>query len=156
MHIFVPPTSKPPRRLPSASTLLNCLAGLVVLGCLGTIGVLAVFSNGSCGGPAVTTWRRIPAVENALRQYSIDNGYPGQFEGLAVLIDPPGGEKPYLDSGLTDGWGRPLAYIAPETLEILTLGRSRNRFIVYSAGEDGIYGSDDDILRTKLRIPTRS
>lgn len=97
--------------------------------------------HGCCTPKNKTTRLKLKSVENALWQYSIDHGYPSHFEGLGVLVEPPGGEKPYLRRMPRDAWSRPIAYIGPDVARL----RGEGPFIVLSAGADGRFGTEDDI-----------
>jgi type II secretion system protein G len=133
----------------------SLLGGLVVLGVLLLGGTLYLrFGTFYCVIPkGHTTRSKLKSVENALRQYSIDNGYPTQGQGLAVLVDPPGGEKPYLEAFPRDAWNRPIVYVAPDTLKERECrsGKDLPPFIVFSKGEDGKEGTEDDITSKRRR-----
>jgi len=80
-----------------------------------------------------------------LEVFKADAGrYPTTAEGLAALVQAPGGIKgwvgPYLRPGKvpTDPWSTPYAYTATPT-----------GFVVTSAGPDGKAGTGDDVSAKK-------
>lgn len=118
--------------------LLSVLVGLV-----GSV-VLVAQSQNYKGAMRGTTRLKLKSVEQALRQYNIDNDYPTQAQGLAVLNSPPGGERPYFKDWPKDAWNNDIMYYNPPL-------RGDGPFEVKSAGPDGQFGTDDDIYPDKKR-----
>ncbi|MGK0360186.1 MAG: type II secretion system protein G, partial [Bradymonadia bacterium] len=100
----------------------------VLLGMVGCVALVAM-SNGLSNARGYTTRLKLKSVENALRQYSIDNGYPTQAQGLAALVSPPGGEEPYLKDEPRDAWNRPLAYFSGELWRFGAFGTTSPPFL---------------------------
>lgn len=101
---------------------------------------------------------RIANIEAALDSFHFDIGrYPAMHEGLRALIECPAhipAEKwhgPYLFSVGNelprDVWGRRIHYIYPSVAE---QNGHRAAYDLISAGEDGIFGSQDDITNHAL------
>lgn len=122
-------------------TLLEIMIVVAILGLLASVIVVAVMNQFE-NAKVKTTRLKLKSVENALRQYSIDNGYPSQNEGLGVLTNPPGGEKPYLKEKPKDAWNNDVLYFNPAR-------KGKNPFEVVSKGADGKEGTEDDIYANK-------
>lgn len=134
------------RRAQAGFTLAEILVVLVILGLLA--GLVFTRVAGQTERARVQTARmQIAALEEAIRRFESDNGfYPENEQGLEALVEKPSvGREPknyaeggYLDRALPlDPWGGPFKYLAPGV---------RNRdFDVWSAGPDGVDGTDDDI-----------
>lgn len=118
-------------------TLLEIMIVVAILGLLASVIVVAVMNQFE-NAKVKTTRLKLKSVENALRQYSIDNGYPSQAEGLKVLVNPPGGEKPYLETEPKDAWNNDILYFNPAR-------KGKAPFEVVSKGADGRDGTEDDI-----------
>lgn len=74
-------------------------------------------------------------VRQALDLYRMDHGrYPGDEEGLALLVNPGGGKLPYLKELPPDPWGTPYRYRLAD-----------DGPIVDSAGPDRRHGTADDL-----------
>lgn len=88
----------------------------------------------------------------ALELYKIDNGvYPTTEQGLEALIAgpeaapvPESWKGPYIQEkkGILDPWRRPYKYACPGE-------DSRHSYDLFSAGSDGIEGTEDDIVNRR-------
>jgi general secretion pathway protein G len=88
----------------------------------------------------------------ALDLFELDNGlYPTGEQGLQALSTQPTSQPlavnwkgPYLFKTRipSDPWGKPYIYKCPGT-------RNPDSFDLYSAGPNGIYGDDDDVILTR-------
>ena len=114
--------------------------------------IIALFALVSIKGGHITyihdvVFVYVKTLKNAVERYTLDVGQPPTTEqGLQALIAMPpdlpnpnvwGG--PYIcpDASLLDPWGNEYRYASP--------GRDGRPFDVWSAGRDGIDGTDDDI-----------
>lgn len=131
------------RQRQKGMTLLEIMIVVAILGLLASVIVVAVM-NQFDNAKVNTTRLKLKSIENALRQYSIDNGYPSQNEGLKVLLNPPGGEKPYLEEQPKDPWNNDILYFNPAR-------KGGGAFEVLSKGPDGKEGTEDDIYAKKKR-----
>ncbi|MCH7589447.1 type II secretion system major pseudopilin GspG [PVC group bacterium] len=85
-------------------------------------------------------------IATALKLYELDNGaFPSTSEGLSALLSKTASASnwhgPYLETDITDPWGRPYHYKSP--------GDHRKDYDLYSIGKDGIEESDDDVRNWK-------
>ncbi|MCH7504040.1 type II secretion system major pseudopilin GspG [PVC group bacterium] len=85
-------------------------------------------------------------IATALKLYELDNGaFPSTSEGLSALLSKTASASnwhgPYLETDITDPWGRPYQYKSP--------GDHRKDYDLYSIGKDGIEESDDDVRNWK-------
>jgi general secretion pathway protein G len=86
----------------------------------------------------------------ALKLYYLDNGrYPTTAQGLAALESSPASAPapanwsgPYLETIPEDPWGNPYKYKCPGD-------SNKTGYDLYSAGSDGLDGTDDDIKNWK-------
>ena len=113
--------------------IIGILAGSVVVGLVGRSKQAHITrANADLQG----------ALGLALDLFEQDMGrYPTAAEGLAALTTNLGGNwgGPYLKGGLKpDPWGNAYAYQRDPDDE--------NHYVVKSAGPDGAFGSDDDIV----------
>ena len=84
-------------------------------------------------------------ISVALDLYELDNGsYPSSDQGLKALMAKPGSTPvptnwngPYLKKRPIDPWGNEYKYACP--------GTHNNDYDLYSAGPEGVEGSEDDI-----------
>ena len=84
-------------------------------------------------------------ISVALDLYELDNGsYPSSDQGLKALMAKPGSTPvptnwngPYLKKRPIDPWGNEYKYACP--------GTHSNDYDLYSAGPEGVEGSEDDI-----------
>jgi len=86
------------------------------------------------------------SIALALKLYKLDNGkFPSTEQGLAALVSKPTSNpvpknwrEPYLDKVPVDPWGNPYKYKSPGV-------HKPSHFDLFSAGSDGVEGTDDDI-----------
>ncbi len=84
-------------------------------------------------------------ISVALDLYELDNGsYPSSDQGLKALMAKPSSSPvptnwngPYLKKRPIDPWGNEYKYACP--------GTHNNDYDLYSAGPEGVEGSEDDI-----------
>ena len=84
-------------------------------------------------------------ISVALDLYELDNGsYPSSDQGLQALMAKPSSSPvptnwngPYLKKRPIDPWGNEYKYACP--------GTHNNDYDLYSAGPEGVEGSEDDI-----------
>ena len=108
------------KRNPQAGfTLIELLVVLVILGLLGGLVGPRLFSNVD-KAKADTTKNQIENLGAALDMYRLEVGrYPSSSEGLAALVDNPGGVErwngPYLRKKVIpkDGWEQEYVYRSP-------------------------------------------
>ena len=113
--------------------LIALLAGVVVTNFTG------IFSGGQQQTAKIFVDSSLDAP---LLKYRIDTGnYPSTAEGLKALLTPPGNKAakwkgPYVDNVPNDPWGNPYRYRFPGS-------KNRNKYDLYSLGEDGTESADD-------------
>jgi hypothetical protein len=117
--------------------------------------VLLPLLSVSSGGREAKTVIIAEGICKALRWYCLDLGrFPEETRWLGQLISPPrlpgapvSRREPYFDLGgadeLSDAWGRPFRYRVVH-------GRDVTACEVSSAGSDGRFGTQDDILLAVL------
>lgn len=145
-----PNPSKSPSRgdKEAGITLLEILVVLLIIALLAALVAPNVMRYlGQSRGQVAEA--QMASIATALELYYIDIGrYPGEEEGLTVLVeapeDNPMWQGPYFreQSGLTDPWGRPYLYALAQTgdrFTIRTLG---------SDGEEGGEGENADLSRS--------
>jgi len=85
--------------------------------------------------------QQIQAFQLQLELYELDTGeFPSTHQGLDALVNNPGVEGwdgPYLRHIPKDPWGNDYVYTKEATHNV--------DFDVYSLGEDGVEGTEDDI-----------
>jgi general secretion pathway protein G len=132
-------------------TLVEILVVITIIGLImGLVGprVLNYLSESKVKAAAI----QIQSLESALDLYYLDLGrYPSTGEGLAALVQRPGGGEgwngPYLKNNTVpaDPWGRPYKYRSPSehgAYEIVSLG---------SQGQEGGSGTAANIKSWELR-----
>ena len=118
-------------------TLLEIMIVVAILGLLASVIVVAVMNQFETAKIKATRLK-LKSVEQALYQYSIDNGFPSQSDGLRILMNPPRGEGPYLKDEPKDAWNKDVLYFNPAR-------EGSAPFEVVSKGPDGKEGTKDDI-----------
>ena len=139
--MFAPSRRQPARPREQGFTLIELLVVLAILGLLAAIATPQVLSY---LGKAKTDTARVEInnIATALDLNLIDIGrYPTQQEGLAALVENPGGipawRGPYLKTRTApvDPWGRPYQYRVPG---------QRGPFEIYTLGADNAPGGSGD------------
>ena len=132
-----------PRRA-AGFTLMELLVVLAILGLLMSL-VGPQVLNQLGGAKTKTALIQIRDLEQALEMYKLDVGrYPSTTEGLAALVQKPGGTTgwngPYLKGNVPqDPWNRDYVYKYPGDrgeIDIFTLGQN---------GAPGGEGEDADV-----------
>jgi len=131
-------------------TMVELMAVLIILGLLAGV-VVRSFVGQVDEAKRKTTKASLKLLHNAINEYHMNTGrWPGEDEGLFVLVEPPtdGSAWPaggYLDTTEIppDGWGNEFIYeLYPE---------SGKPFVIKSLGADaqeGGEGYDADLLST--------
>ncbi len=129
----------------SGFTLVEMLLVVGIIAVL--LGAVLMRTSGFQDSARITaTEQRINTVVAALQAYEATNrALPSQEQGLRALVERPSGRPPaprwrqLLEEGdIKDAWGNELQYAVP--------ARSGGHYFeVYSAGADGVAGTDDDI-----------
>ena len=118
-------------------TLIEILVVVAIIGMLGAVAVPAYMSH--MKEARISTAREIiKNVEEALSMYSLKHGgkYP---DSLDVLTQSKDDEDPLLKGDYVDPWGNELKYEK----------RGRKTPLITSAGEDGEFGTSDDLTNEK-------
>lgn len=125
-------------------TLLEIMVVIVILGLLASLTIPSLMGNKEKADRQKAA-SDIVALENALDMYRLDNGrYPGQEQGLSALVTQPVvaplarnyPEDGYIRRLPQDPWGQEYHLRNPGL---------HGKIDVFSAGPDGIAGTDDDI-----------
>lgn len=138
------------QRVRGGFTMVELMAVLIILGLLAGV-VVRSFVSQVDKAKVTSTRASLKLLHNAINEYHMNTGrWPGEDEGLYVLVDPPtdGTNWPvggYLDTTdiPPDGWGNEFIYeLYPE---------SGKAFVIKSLGADaqeGGEGYDADLLST--------
>jgi general secretion pathway protein G len=132
-------------------TLVEILVVITIIGLImGLVGPRVLNYLGESKAKAAAI--QIQSFGSALDLFYLDNGrYPSTAEGLAALVQRPGGavgwNGPYLKNNTvpTDPWGRPYKYRSPGehgAYEIVSLG---------AQGQEGGSGAAANIRSWELR-----
>ena len=119
-------------------TLVEIMVVLVIIGLvMGMVGV-QVFGRLSRAQDQVAD-SQIRKFTEALELYRLSfRQYPSSSEGLQALVNPRGGEEPFMKEIPKDPWGNDYSYVSPGQ-------HNRNSFDLCSNGRDGVAGTSDDI-----------
>lgn len=109
-------------------SLLELTLVILIIGVL--MGVAAVaFGPALLRGKTTATKASMTTLQRAITEYQgVNNQYPAGLVSLAPN---------FVQQVPDDGWGNPFYYAAP--------GQAGRPFDLISAGEDGAYGTPDDI-----------
>jgi general secretion pathway protein G len=119
-------------------TLIELIVVVMIIGLLAGL-VVPQFMKQSERAEAKTAKAQIELFGTALDTFRLDVGrYPTSQEGLAALMQKPGGadrwDGPYLKKDLPpDPWGKPYIYKSPG---------DHGAYDIISYGADGIAGGD--------------
>jgi len=134
----------------SGFTMVELMAVLIILGLLAAV-VVQNFVGTTDKGRRITTKANLKVLASAVNQFRMDTGrWPGEDEGLYILIEPPTDATNWQPGGYldttdipTDGWGNEFIYeLYPE---------SDKPFVIKSLGADsqeGGEGYDADLYST--------
>jgi general secretion pathway protein G len=125
-------------------TLLEIMLVVVIMGILMTVAVVKLGGKTKQAQIAATQ-ADIKAFSQALGMLEMDCGsYPSTEQGLQALVAQPPNctnwKGPYIESGKIkdDPWGHKYIYKCPGE-------KLPHSFDLYSAGPDGVEGTEDDI-----------
>lgn len=109
-------------------SLLELTLVILIIGVL--MGVAAVaFGPALLRGKTTATKASMTTLKRAITEYQgVNNQYPSTLDVLAPS---------FVEEVPADGWDNPFYYAAP--------GQAGRAFDLISAGEDGAYGTPDDI-----------
>ena len=128
----------------SGFTLLEIMVVIVILGVLASMVVPNLMGNKDKADRQKVV-SDVIALENSLDMYKLDNGrYPSTEQGLDALITKPT-EEPEPRSYPEDGYIKRLPEDPWGNEYILTSPGERGKIDVFSVGQDGEEGTDDDI-----------
>ena len=123
-------------------SLIEIMVVLVILGILASVIVPRVMD--SPDKARVTKARSdVSALENALHRYKMDNfNYPSTDQGLAALVEQPGGTPEarnwqkggYINRLPKDPWGNDYQYLNPG---------AHGEIDIFSYGADGAEGGEE-------------
>jgi general secretion pathway protein G len=132
-------------------TMVELMAVLIILGLLFAV-VVGNFVGHTDKARVITTRASLKELQTAVNQFKMDTGrFPGEDEGLRVLIEPPADASATWPTGgylqttevPKDAWGHDFVYeLMPE---------SGKPFVIKSLGADGQEGGegyDADLLST--------
>ena len=134
------------RAVPAGFTLFEMVLVLAIIALLIGVGVKGLF--GVLEEASVTaTKAQIGVVETQLVRYRTAGGmFPTTEQGLDALVnrprtapEPRSYEPLASETDLRDAYNQPLQYARPSTRE------ANMPFDIWSIGEDGIDGTEDDI-----------
>lgn len=113
-------------------TLVELLLVIAILGILGTV-VVVNFGGESDKARRTATLTSIGAINQAIQIYKMNVGrYPKSLDDLTVGIND---DEPLLKAdSLNDAWGIPFTYKL-----------DGKKYVIRSAGDDGVEGTEDDL-----------
>ena len=115
-------------------TLIEILVVVAIIGMLGAVAVPA-YMNYLADARISTTRALINNVDVAVKSYNMKHGkYPESLDALTQ--EQADGSEPLLEGEPVDPWGNELKYER----------QSKKRPIITSAGPDGEFGTEDDIM----------
>ncbi len=112
-------------------TLLEMMLVLVIIGLLTTVAVVSIGGRGKAAR-IETTKISMRSLKSAIQQYFLEKAaYPATLTALTQ------GGTAYIDSVPKDAWKREFVYSVP--------GSNAKPYNLYSLGEDGESGTQDDL-----------
>jgi len=124
-------------------TLIELMLVLMILAVLAALVVPRITGRGK-EAKITAAKQGISNIKTALKMFEMNcDRFPTTEEGLQALIQQPGGlpgwKGPYIEQQTVplDPWQNPYQYRCP--------GQHNNDFDLYSYGQDGQDGGDDDI-----------
>ena len=128
---------------PSGFTLVEMLLVLTILSLLAGIVVPRLIERAK-KARIIATQTQIASLANTLNIFALDNGhFPAGRNGFTDLLEKPRDAQnwsgPYIDRLPKDAWDHDFEYVCP--------GKKHPHSIdIISAGPDGQFGTDDDII----------
>ena len=127
------------RKAKEGFTLIEILVVVAIIGMLGAVAVPA-YMNYLADARISTTRALINNVDVAVKSYNMKHGkYPESLDALTQ--EQADGSEPLLEGEPVDPWGNELKYER----------QSKKRPIITSAGPDGEFGTDDDIMNVDTK-----
>jgi general secretion pathway protein G len=119
-------------------TLIEILVVVTILGLIA--GIVGITVAGQLEEAKIDATKiQIKNLSDALELYKVKlNRYPSTAEGLNVLVNPPEGRKPFMETIPNDSFNQGFIYISPGT-------HNPSKFDLYSKGPDGVADTEDDI-----------
>lgn len=123
-------------------SLVEMMVVLTIIGMLAAV-VAVNLNSARERGRITTTKASIHNISGALEMFNNETArYPTEEEGLEPLTKKVNGLSPFLKAGeLKDAWGKEFVY--------RILADEDQPFEISSAGDDGTYGTEDDISNFK-------
>lgn len=127
-----------PRRRQRGLTLIEILVVVTILGLIaGIVGITV--ANQLEDAKIDTASVQIKNIGDALELYKIKfNRYPKTAEGLQMLVKPPKGKKPLMESVPKDPWDGDYIFVSPGT-------HNPSKFDLQSKGPDNVADTEDDV-----------
>jgi general secretion pathway protein G len=128
-------------------TLIELMMVVIIIGILAAM-VVPKFTGKVGEAKKGVAKADISTISNALDMYEMENGaFPTTEQGLKALTEKPSPAPqnwngPYLKKEPIDPWQRPYQYRCPPTM-------NQQDFDLWSSGQDGRDGTDDDITNWK-------
>ena len=126
----------------AAFTLIEIMLVLAIIALLMGVGIWKL-AGVTDQGKKTRVKADIGVIRTALVRYQIDAGsYPSTEVGLRALVENPGNVKnwtPALDEPLVDPWQNEYGYRYPPK------NNKPGKPDIFSKGEDGLEGTEDDI-----------
>ena len=127
-----------PRKRQRGLTLIEILVVVTILGLIaGIVGITV--ANQLEDAKIDTANIQLKNIGEALDLYKIKfNRYPKTAEGLQMLVKPPGGKKPLMETIPKDPWDQDYIFVSPGT-------HNSGKFDLQSKGPDGVADTEDDV-----------
>ena len=114
-------------------TLIEIMVVVIIIGILISLVGTNVFTAMD-EAEVTTTQFQMKQIETSLSMYRLKNSrYPSTDQGLEALVNPPGGERSYMESIPKDAWGNEYQYRSPG---------QHGDYDLWSLGRDGQEGGD--------------